>query len=74
MLEQTFEELKSPSFDTVEENSNKLVVNYYSDREMPLEFFVVGLFEGIFEHFDQKCNVEIIETLGQAKATFQIHY
>jgi hypothetical protein len=39
---------------------------------MPLEFFVKGLFIGIFKMFNQECKVEMIATLGSAKATFVI--
>lgn len=72
-LELTFTNLNAPSFEIVEQNLNTLTVNYYSDRkEMPLEYFVKGLFIGIFEMFNESCNVDIIETLGDAKATYFI--
>jgi len=72
-LELTFTNLNAPSFEVVNEQDNTLTVNYYSNRkDMPLEFFVKGLFMGIFQMFNKNCRVEIIPTLGNAKATFLI--
>ncbi len=74
-LEISFEELTPPAFDVVSEDTNSLVINYYSERDMPLEFFVKGLFQGIFLHFDKKCNVIMLEEkLGDAKATLKIEH
>lgn len=72
-LELTFSNLNAPSFEIVHEEENQITVNYYSDRKnMGLEFFVKGLFTGIFQMFNQQGQVEIIETLGNANATFKI--
>ena len=72
-LELTFSNLKAPAFEVIEHNDKMMKVNYYSDRaHMPLEFFVKGLFIGIFKMFNQECKVEMIATLGSAKATFVI--
>ncbi|MCJ8275527.1 MAG: heme NO-binding domain-containing protein [Bdellovibrionales bacterium] len=73
-LEMSFEGLKPPSFDIVDMAEGKIIVNYYSDRDMPLEYFVIGLFHGIFEHFGQTCEIDLIEKIEEAKATFQINY
>ena len=72
-LEMSFTELNPPSFDVVSEEEKSLTVNYYSDRDMPLEYFVKGLFQGIFQHFGENCEVIIQEEiLGDAKATIKI--
>lgn len=73
-LEMTFEDLRAPSFDIVLIDDGEMIVNYYSDRKMPLEYFVIGLFYGIFEHFGEKCEVHMIRTIENAKATFVIKY
>ena len=74
-LEMSFDQLKPPSFDIVEERESSIIVNYYTERDMPLEYFVVGLMKGIFKHFKRSCDLEIIEnTLGDAKATFELRY
>lgn len=74
-LEMSFKELMPPSFDIVEELQNTITVNYYSERSMPLEHFVTGLFKGIFKYFDKECEIEILEkSLGNAKATIKIKH
>ena len=73
-VEMNFDKLDAPSFDLIEETSNKILINYYSDRDMPLEFFVKGLFSGIFDHFGWKSKVEIVEKIDTSKATFKISY
>lgn len=71
-LELSFTNLNAPSFETVSFQDKIMTVNYYSSRDLPLKFFVKGLFKGIFKLFDKNCDVEIIDTLGDAKATFLI--
>lgn len=74
-LEMSFKELMPPAFDIVEESQNTITVNYYSERSMPLEYFVTGLFKGIFKHFDKECEIEMLEnSLGNAKATIAIKH
>jgi hypothetical protein len=73
-LELSFDELTPPSFDIVEETDSYITVNYYTNRDMPLEYFVKGLLQGIFKHFNQKCDVVMLdETLGDAKQSFRIN-
>ena len=72
-LEMSFKELTPPAFDLVEQSHDSITVNYYSERSMPLEYFVTGLFKGIFKYFDKVCEIEILENpLGNAKATIKI--
>lgn len=71
-LELSFTDLNAPSFETIEQNDSSITVNYYSNRDLPLKFFVKGLFIGIFKMFNKNCEVTLLETLGDAKATFLI--
>lgn len=71
-LELSFTNLNAPSFEIIQQDEISMIVNYYSLRDMPLQFFVKGLFVGIFKMFNEICEVEIIETIGDAKATFLI--
>lgn len=74
-LEMSFKELMPPTFDIVDVSQNTITVNYYSERSMPLEYFVIGVFKGIFKHFDKECEIEMVENpLGNAKATIKIKH
>lgn len=73
-LQLSMNNLKAPSFEIVEESESTLLINYYSERDLPLEPFVRGLFLGIFEMFNESGNVKQVDTLGDAKATFLIEF
>jgi hypothetical protein len=68
-LELTFDNLSAPSFWTERETENKVLVYYSTTRELPLQFFVVGLLKGIFKLFDKPCKVEIVEDLKGVTCT-----
>jgi hypothetical protein len=71
-LELTFDELRPPSFWVTEKDDKKIWVHYQSHRDMPLEFFVIGLIKGIFLMFDQECSVSIIPSENGEKAVFEV--
>lgn len=74
-LKVSFEDLKPPSFWVENIGENEIIVNYYSERDMPLEYFVKGLLRGIFESFGQKCHIEMIEPSdASVKCKFNIKY
>ena len=73
-LELTFDNLDPPSFHTTEVSENEIIVHYNSNREMPLEYFVLGLLKGIFNMFEQKCNIKILEDSGEDKARFNVTF
>jgi len=69
-----FDNLKPPSFWVEKKSSNELLVFYSSQRNMPLDHFVVGLLKGIFAMFNQKCEVSIIPKIGNETALFKVNY
>ncbi len=69
-LELTFDNLTAPSFWTERESENKVLVYYSTSRELPLQFFVVGLLKGIFKMFDKPCKIEIVEDLKGVTCSF----
>ena len=72
-LELSFTDLNAPAFEMVEENANSAVIDYFSEREMPLEYFVKGLFLGIFDRHNQKCDITFDnESYSHCKARFTI--
>jgi hypothetical protein len=71
-LQITFDNLKSPSFWVDRINDNKIIVYYSSQRELPLEFFVIGLIHGIFGLFDQVCEVKLIPSPDKEKGVFEV--
>lgn len=74
-LELFFENLSAPSFWTTRVNDNEVLVHYASKRDLPLEYFVLGLLKGIFNMFDKECNIELLETKShKEKALFRICY
>ena len=73
-LELTFDNLDPPSFHTTKVSDQEVIVHYNSSRDMPLEFFVVGLLKGIFKLFKAKCHVEILDDSGSDKARFKVQF
>jgi hypothetical protein len=73
-LQITFEDLKAPSFWVTHINDNEVHVHYRSERELPLEYFVIGLIHGIFDIFDKTCEVKIIPSPADEKAVFQVNF
>jgi len=74
-LTMLFENLSPPSFSTEEPRPGLILVNYSSDRNLPLEYFVKGLLVGIFELFDQQCKVNIVSFREEGEAAvFEVHY
>lgn len=71
-LEMTFEQLKAPSFSITKLNDNELYVHYYSERELPLEAFVIGLIEGIYSMYDQKAEISQIASQKNERACFHV--
>jgi hypothetical protein len=71
-LQLTFDDLDAPSFSVTEISDNEINVHYSSERELPLEFFVIGLIHGIFDMFNQSCQVEIIPALNGEKGVFKV--
>lgn len=71
-LELSFTNLNAPSFEIVSQEDKTMTVNYYSNRDLPLKYFVKGLFMGIFKMFDSACHIEFVDVLGDAKATLLI--
>jgi len=69
-----FDNLKPPSFWVDRVSEREILVHYSSQRQMPLEPFVVGLIKGIFNMFNQTCNVEIITGTGKEKALFKVSH
>lgn len=66
--------LNPPSFWVTHINKNEILLHYQSERDMPLEYFVQGLILGIFEMFNQKCDVEMIDSQGIEKCAFRIKF
>jgi hypothetical protein len=73
-LELTFDQLKPPSFWITNESEHKIWVHYQTHRDMPLQYFVIGLIKGIFLMFDQECTVEIIPSSKDEKAVFEVRF
>ena len=73
-LELTFDNLDPPSFHTTKVSDQEVIVHYNSNRDMPLELFVVGLLKGIFKLFNMKCSVEILDESGADKARFRVRF
>jgi len=72
-LSMSFDNLKPPSFWITSESSNSILVHYQSSRDLPLEYFVVGLIKGIFQKFRKECEIEIIQFRGSGKeAVFKV--
>lgn len=59
--------LKPPSFICQKDGDKRLVVQYYSDRE-GLDIFVVGLLEGLCEHFGEHATVEVLSGRSEQQA------
>lgn len=73
-LKVSFGALNPPAFWVTHISENEIIVHYQSDRDMPLEFFVQGLIEGIFNCYNQSCEVEIISATGNEKAAFKVNF
>lgn len=73
-LQLTFDDLQAPSFWVTRINDNEINVHYSSQRDMPLEYFVIGLIRGIFSMFDKKCQVEMITPTNNEKGVFRVVY
>lgn len=71
-LEMTFDNLQPPSFSTTRLNESELLVQYNSNRKLPLEPFVQGLIEGIYAHFKTPCEVTQVESVGSERAAFLV--
>ena len=57
----TFANLKQPSF-TVEEAGDGTLLLHYESTRAGLSSFVVGLLEGLSEHFEQRLEIEQVES------------
>jgi hypothetical protein len=73
-LEMTFEDLNAPSFWVTKVSEKEVKVHYVTTRDMPLEYFVIGLIKGIFSMFDQTCEVKLLEPETNEKAIFQVTF
>jgi len=69
-----FVNLEPPSFTVDRVNDNEILVHYFSKRDMPLEFFVIGLLKGIFDMFDQTCSIELLPPENSEKAILKIKF
>ena len=56
----TFQNLRQPSF-TLEETADQYLLHYRSERD-GLSEFVVGLLQGLSEHFQEPLNVEQVQS------------
>ena len=74
-LELAFDNLNAPSFWVEDIKDHELKLFYSSQRDMPLEYFVLGLVKGIFFMFDSTCEIQITtpkkEGVVEFKVTFQ---
>jgi guanylate cyclase soluble subunit beta len=74
-LQLLFSELSAPSFWVEHSAPNEIIVHYSTIRkDMPLEFFVVGLLKGVFKMFNQTCTVVMLQGDNEEKAKFQVRY
>ena len=73
-LQLSFENLKSPSFWVTHINKNEILVHYKSQRDMGLEYFVVGLLKGIFNLYGQTCQVELLPPKNGESALFKLNF
>lgn len=73
-LQLSFEHLKAPSFWVTRLSDREIKVHYKSQRDMGLEHFVVGLLKGIFDLFEQKCQVQMGEATHSESAVFLVQY
>lgn len=73
-LELTFDNLKAPSFWVENLTENTLDLYYQSHRDMPLEFFVVGLVKGVFKLYDATCEVEIKGEKKDGVVAFSVQF
>ena len=73
-LELTFDNLNAPSFWVENLTENSLELFYKSQRDMPLEFFVIGLVKGIFKLYDASCEVEIVGEKKDGVVAFKVRF
>lgn len=73
-LELTFDNLNAPSFWVENLTENSLDLYYKSQRDMPLEFFVIGLVKGIFKLYDATCDVEIASEKKDGVVVFNVRF
>lgn len=73
-LELTFDDLDAPTFWVEDEQKDGLVLYYQSSRDMPLEYFVIGLVRGIFKLFNQECEIEIASAKKNGITTFNVRF
>ena len=73
-LEITFDNLSAPSFWTSNKTETSVDVYYKSKRKLGLEPFVVGLLKGIFNLFNEKCEVKILQLQANEIAIFRVNF
>jgi hypothetical protein len=73
-LELMFTNLKAPSFWVEHSADREILVHYTTVRDMPLEFFVVGLLKGIFRLFKQDCKVTMLPAPEGEKGLFKVNF
>jgi Haem-NO-binding len=71
-LQLSFENLRAPSFWVTKVSPGEILVHYKSQRNMGLEYFVVGLLKGIFKMYDQECQVEVLPPTKDESAIFKV--
>ena len=69
-----FPHLNPPKFSVDHISDGHILVHYSSERDLPLEHFVIGLMKGIFKLFNQPCSVEWLPGTGDVRATFRIKF
>lgn len=67
--------LVPPKFEVTDHENNAFTLNYYSERE-GLETFVMGLIEGLGEHFSTSVDIGLLDKSdhGKGGAVFRIKY
>lgn len=73
-LQLSFENLKAPSFWVTHISKNEVLVHYKSQRNMGLEPFVVGLLKGVFDMYNQTCQVEMEKPEKGESAVFRVNF
>jgi len=73
-LQLSFEKLKAPSFWVTHISKNEALVHYKSQRNMGLEPFVVGLLKGVFDMYNQSCEVKIEKAEKGESAVFRVTF
>jgi len=71
-LEMIFDKLKAPKFWISNKKEGEYIIHYLSERKMGLEYFVMGLIEGIFDLYGQKSNINFVEPQNGETAVYKV--